>query len=181
MKTPYQILSKIDEFFFNQYRKNKLDCGYFSNYEQENTLLIISDLQGRSINFKLNNEKLFIYNANSEFDIPRDLLISELDNLEGFRLFNFYSNLAAVSQFFVEMNTLAKEPQQHKVFLSDLPMHTIKALELAPIKGFCTYYYDIILKSWAFIGDFYAPSKNKAKKAVRIDRSLQNTRRNLCF
>lgn len=178
--TNCEILRRIDSFFFKQYKKNKLDCGYFSNC-QNFQILTISDDAGNYIKFQITDKKLFIFNSNSEFDIARDLLEKELENLENFTLLRFYSNLAGASQFFGEMNELNKEPQQHKVVLADLPVKTIKALELAPIKDFCTYYYDIALKSWAFIGDFYAPSKNKARKASRIDRSLANTRRNLCF
>lgn len=156
-KSNYDILFSIDRFFFAQYRANKLDCGYFSNYEENNTLLIISDLQGRSVNFKLNSKKLIIYNMNSEFGIPRDLLIRELDNLGNFSLLSFYSNLVAVSQFFVEINQLNNEPKRYKTQLTSLTARQVRKLGVIPNPS--VYYFRN-----RFVGKFYAPSKNMVRK-----------------
>lgn len=167
-KSNYEILTQIDQHFFDQYRKNKLDYGYQS--EIIGDLLTISTFEGNRIEFWIEANELFI--------AGNDLRLRFIDTRSARFMENvdYFSKLVAISFYLTEIREANKEQKQFKVNLADLPVNTIKSLELAPTKS-STYYFDPILKTWGFIGDFFAPSKNKARKAARIDRVLGILRR----
>lgn len=163
MQTPYELLSKIDSFFFAQYRVNKLDCGYESSIRENK--LTISDFAGNVITFEV-TEKYDLRISKNDCSLDIDIATHQPHWLN---LVDYFSQLVISMTTFVETLALRKEPKSYKTNKVELSACKIKKLGVIPSND---VYYDLqyhiigkkVKRQYKFFGTFYAPSKNIARK-----------------
>lgn len=148
--SPYEILSKIDLYFFKQYLANKTQLnGYYSTLDTEENTLSISDNDGNNLFFEIIENELKISGNGLNFTVDINGALLEL--------VDYFSNLIATSYYWQEIREINKQPRQHKTYLTSLTARQVRILSVIPNNN-C--YYD----GKKFVGNFWCSSKNLARK-----------------